>query len=92
VHDDVVSEIAKHIGHDSSRVAVVVTGVPMAGKKIVCQRAAGCANLVPYLHLSGASAGFLQLAFTIATWFQYVDNEAVRCRAGEVLERLGRLT
>ena len=54
----------------------------------MCQRAAGDANLVPYLHLSDESAGFLQLAKTIATWFQYVDDEAVRLRADNVLELL----
>lgn len=84
MHDDVVSEIATHISQDGNS-AVVVTGVPLAGKKTVCQRAAGCADLVPYLHLSDASAGFLQLANTIATWFQYVDNEPVRCLARSVL-------
>jgi hypothetical protein len=81
----VVSEIATHISQPKSRVAVIVTGIPLAGKKIVCQRAAGYADLVPYLHLSDASAGFLQLANTIATWFQYADNEAVRRFAGSVL-------
>ena len=85
VHDDIMHEIANHISQDSGRVAVVVTGVPLAGKKIVCQRAAGCADLVPYLHLSDASAGFLQLAKTIATWFQYVDDEVVRTHANTVL-------
>ena len=54
----------------------------------MCQRAAGNANLVPYLHLSDESAGFLQLANTIATWFQYVDDEAVRRGANNVLELL----
>jgi hypothetical protein len=44
--------------------------------------------LVPYLHLSDESAGFLQLAKTIATWFQYVDDEAVRQCANNVLELL----
>lgn len=65
-----------------------MTGIPLAGKKIVCQRAAGDADLVPYLHLSDESAGFLQLAKTIATWFQYVDDETVRLRADKVLELL----
>lgn len=54
----------------------------------MCQRAAGKADLVPYLHLSDESAGFLQLAKTIATWFQYVDDEAVRSSADNVLELL----
>lgn len=81
-----VNEIAEHLSQNRSRVAVVVTGVSLAGKKIVCQRAAGCANLVPYLHLSDETAGFLQLAKTIAIWFRYVDNEAVRCRANTVLD------
>jgi hypothetical protein len=38
---------------------------------IACQRAAGFSDLVPYLHVSQVSAGFLQLAKTIATWFLY---------------------
>ena len=44
--------------------------------------------MVPYLHLSDESAGFLQLAKTIATWFQHVDDEAVRRGADNVLELL----
>jgi hypothetical protein len=86
VHNDVVDAITRHIRQDRSRIAVVVTGMPLAGKKIICQRAAGCSNLVPYLHLSDASAGFLQLANTLATWFRYVDDEDIRRRAEIVLE------
>jgi hypothetical protein len=86
VHDDLVDVITNHICIDRPRVAVIVTGVSLSGKKIICQRAAGCANLVPYLHLSDASAGFLQLAKTIATWFRYVDDDAVNQLAESVLE------
>jgi hypothetical protein len=56
----------------------------------VCQRAAGKADLVPYLHLSDESAGFLQLAKTIATWFHYVVDDAVRRCADNVLELLAK--
>lgn len=88
MHDDVVIEITEHIRLSKNRIAVIVTGEPLAGKKIVCQRAAGFANLVPYLHLSDATAGFLQLARTIATWFRYVDNDAIRNLADDVLQHL----
>jgi class 3 adenylate cyclase len=73
VHNDKVQEIQNRIS-GRHRSAVLVTGIPLAGMTIVCQRAAGFSDLVPYLHLCEASAGFLQLARTIATWFQYVDD------------------
>jgi len=62
VHDDVVREIETLISRSRSRLAVMVTGVSLAGKKIVCQRAAGNAGFVPYLHLADASAGFVQVS------------------------------
>jgi hypothetical protein len=80
-----VKFIEKHITGDSRRCAVLVTGAPLGGKKVVCQRAAGYANLVPYLHVSDESAGFLQLASTIATWFRYADIEEVQDAAESVL-------
>ena len=84
-----MKEIEGHIsGEGSSRCAVMVTGIPLAGKKIICQRAAGYANLVPYLHVSDECAGFVQLARTIATWFQYVDNDDVRYLADSIFEHL----
>ena len=52
---------------------------------MVCQRAAGYANLVPYLHVSDESMGFLQLARTIATWFHYIDLTEIRDCADFVL-------
>jgi hypothetical protein len=60
----------------------------MAGKKIICQRAAGLAGLVPYLHVSDDCAGFLQLARSIATWFQYVKSKEVCQKADLVIELL----
>ncbi len=90
VHDDLVDQITNHINRGAARVAILVSGIPLAGKKIVCQRAAGNADCVPYLHLSDESAGFLQLARTIATWFQYADDEAVRSRANNVLDLLSK--
>jgi hypothetical protein len=90
IHDDLVDEISMYINRGNARVAVVVTGIPLSGKKIICQRAAGCADLVPYLHLSDESAGFLQLAKTISTWFQYVDDDDVRQSAKNVHELLSK--
>ena len=72
----------------SKRCAIVVTGGPLTGKKVVCQRAAGYANLVPYLHVSDVNKGFLQLARTIATWFIYIDSEEIRECAGTVISHL----
>lgn len=83
-----MNAIVSHLNKGGGRSAVIVTGPPLAGKKIVCQRAAGYAELVPYLHLSEDSAGFLQLARTIATWFQYVDHEEITLISRRVLEHL----
>lgn len=55
---------------------------------MVCQRAAGYANLVPYLHVSDVSMGFLQLARTVATWFLFVDSEEIQERASFVISYL----
>jgi hypothetical protein len=67
---------------------VIVTGIPLAGKKTVCQMAAGQADLVPYLHVSSKSAGFLQVALTIAHWFQYSESDEVKTIAVSVLDNL----
>lgn len=72
----------------TKRCAVVVTGAPQTGKKVVCQRAAGYANLVPYLHVSDESIGFLQFARTVATWFRFMEIEEVRDCADTVLSLL----
>ena len=89
VHEGLVRQIEKHITNtESKRCAVVVTGAPLSGKKVVCQRAAGYASLVPYLHVSDVSMGFLQLARTIATWFLYIDSEVIRDCAGVVISLL----
>ena len=50
----------------------------------VCQRAAGFANMVPFLHVADPCYGLLQLVRTIAKWFQYVDSEKVRKSAQQV--------
>ena len=84
VHSAKVQEIQNRIG-GRARSAVVVTGIPMAGMRIVCQRAAGFSDLVPYLHLCDVSAGFLQLARSIATWFTYVDDSRVQTLAKDVI-------
>jgi hypothetical protein len=89
VHEKLVKRIAKHITM-GKRSAVFVTGAPLTGKKIVCQQAAGVVNLVPYLHLSDESMGFVQLAQTIGTWFKYVDNEQVHKCAVNVLCHLDK--
>jgi class 3 adenylate cyclase len=75
IHDTKIQEIQNHISC-RTRSAVLVTGIPLAGSVIACQRAAGYSDLVPYLHVSQVSAGFLQLAKTIATWFLYCGSGA----------------
>lgn len=45
----------------------------------------GYCDLVPYLHLCDVSASFLDLARTIATWFQYVNDKEVKELARKVL-------
>lgn len=88
IHDEQVRQIQGILNGPRSRMAVVVTGPTLAGKKIVCQRAAGYANLAPYLHICEENGGLLQLAKTIATWFMYVEHEEVKRRASDVLEFL----
>lgn len=86
-----MKQIKDHIDRKHSRRCVVlVTGLPLSGKKIVCQRAAGLSGLVPYLHVSDDCAGFLQLARSIATWFQYVDSDKVRHHADAVKQLVDR--
>jgi hypothetical protein len=84
IHDELVEQITKHIS-STIRCAIVVTGAILTGKKSVCQRAAGLANMIPYLHVSDESLGFVQLAQTIATWFKYVENDEVKTCAFNVL-------
>jgi class 3 adenylate cyclase len=90
VHNAKVQEIQNHVGGYKDRCAVVVTGIPLAGKKIACQRAAGFSDLVPYRHICDESAGFLQLARTIATWFQYTDDMDVVNKARSVIEDMDK--
>ena len=85
IHSDAVQKIQNHIA-GRRRCAVLVTGIPLAGKKIACQRAAGFSDLIPYTHHCAASKGFLQLARTIATWFQYGNNRRIRKMARSVIE------
>ena len=86
IHDDQVQAITKHITGNRHRSAIVVTGPTLSGKKIVCQRAAGYANLVPFLHVSDSSYGMLQLVRTVAKWFKYVEEEKVHKKAWSVLQ------
>jgi hypothetical protein len=88
MHNNPVTEIQEHITGKRSRSAVVVTGPPLAGKKIVCQRAAGFADMVPFLHVCCEASGLLQLARTMATWFKYVENDRVQCLANDVLRHM----
>ena len=89
VHDAEVRSIQEKLtmGYRSKR-TIIITGPPQSGKKIAAQRAAGYADLTPFLHVSSESAGHLQLARTIATWYQYVDDADIRSGALEILEHL----
>jgi hypothetical protein len=60
----------------------------MSGKKVVCQRAAGLADFVPYLHVCDASYGILQLARTVSTWYSFADSREVVAAAKEVHDLL----
>lgn len=44
--------------------------------------------MTPFLHVSSVSAGHLQLARTIATWFSYTDDLDIKACASDVLEHL----
>lgn len=89
VHDAEVRNMQEKltIGHRSKR-TIVITGPPQSGKKIAAQRAAGYADLTPFLHVSSESAGHLQLTRTIATWYQYIDDHDIRSGAMEILEHI----
>ena len=89
IHSDAVQKIQNHIA-GRRRCAVLVTGIPLAGKKIACQRAAGYSDMIPYIHHSTVSGGFLQLARTIATWFQYANNREVRKMARAIFEDMDK--
>jgi hypothetical protein len=88
MHNEAVAEIQEHITRSKSRCAVVVTGPVLAGKKIVCQRAAGFADMVPFLHVCSECAEPLDLARTMVTWFKYVDNDEVRNLAGDIMKHM----
>jgi hypothetical protein len=88
MHNGLVAEIQEHISRPRSRCAVVVTGPPLAGKKIICQRAAGFADMVPFLHVCCQSGGLLQLARTMATWFKYVEINRVQSLAKDIIQLL----
>lgn len=85
IHDFQMDDIFRFID-SRGRSAVVVTGAPLVGKKIVCQRAAGKCGFLPYLHLCDVSDEFASLARTIATWFGFIDDEKVRDLAKNVLD------
>lgn len=84
VHNDIVNAIKDHI-EKRNRSAVVVAGVPVSGKKVVCQRAAGFAGFVPFIHICDQTAGLLQLARTIGDWFAHSDNPEIRSMAEKVV-------
>lgn len=91
VHDDSVRRIQQCINDDRSRCAILVTGAPLAGKKIVCQRAAGFADMMPYMHVGEETAGVLQLGRTIATWLSYFCDDEVRKYAENSISELDML-
>jgi hypothetical protein len=88
VHKAIVKQIKRHLSDSHDRCSVVVTGIPLAGKKTVCQLAAGRAGFVPYLHVSSKCAGFLQVAQTVAHWFLYSESVAIKDIAVSVSENL----
>jgi len=91
-HDEKVDEIVKWITRsDRSRCAVLVKGPPFAGKKIVCQRASGFAEMVPFLHVCDPSFGLLQLARSIASWFKYNQHSSVVRGAEHIFQLMNEM-
>lgn len=89
VHEGKIQEIQQILCAAGSRSKVaIITGPPMSGKKFAAQIAAGREGMTPFLHVSSESAGYLQLANTIATWFQHVDDSDMRAGAEDVLNHL----
>lgn len=89
VHDDKMEEMVQFVS-DLSRSACVVTGIPLSGKKILCQRVAGAAGFVPFLHVADPTNGLLQLSRTIAVWFRYSNVDEVSSLAKSVLKNMDR--
>lgn len=44
--------------------------------------------MTPYLHVSSESAGYLQLAGTVAMWFKHMDDDDLQALASDVLKHL----
>ena len=89
VLDDKVEEIRSLItARGPTKRAMIITGPALSAKKIAAQRAAGYAGMIPYLHVSSESAGYLQLASTIAMWFKHVDDIDMQTFASDVLHHL----
>jgi hypothetical protein len=84
IHQRQVSILESFLSSNESRGAAIVTGPSLVGKKVVCQRAAGLAELVPILHVGDATAGLFQLGRTLADWLP--DTTSTKVAATE-LER-----
>lgn len=84
IHQEQVSILEAFLSSNESRGAAIVTGPSLVGKKVVCQRAAGLAKLVPILHVSDATAGLFQLGRTLADWFLHYFDKSCCNGAREV--------
>ena len=78
IHNDIVDQIYGILSGSKCRGVVVITGPPLAGKKSICQRAAGRAGLVPIRHICSSGGGHFQLARTIVTWYRHCRDPEIR--------------
>lgn len=88
IHQQQVKTLQEFLSSSESRGAAIVTGPGLVGKKVVCQRAAGLARIVPILHSSDATAELFQIGRTLADWFLHYCDERCCSVAREVKNHL----
>jgi class 3 adenylate cyclase len=88
IHNNVTNQVFEILSGSKPRGVVIVSGPPLAGKKTLCQRAAGRASLVPILHICDSGGGHLQLARTIVMWYQHCKDPEIREVSGIVEEHM----
>jgi class 3 adenylate cyclase len=85
IHEKQVSLLTAFMSSGQTRGAAIVTGPVLTGKKVVCQRAAGLAQLTPILHVGDPTAGLFQIGRTLSEWFMHYNYEQRCCNGAEVV-------
>lgn len=77
IHQRQVKILEEFMTSNESRGAAIITGPSLVGKKVVCQRAAGLARMVPILHVGDGTCGLFQIGRTLSDWFLHFFDK--RC-------------